>query len=95
MFERAGYAEEIARVREARARRDRDGAVAAISERMCDDIDLVGSADEVRDHVRRYADSGVDDVIVLPLPWGANRRAVIDDTLEALTPLVRGDGMPG
>lgn len=41
-FERAGFGDEVAALRVARAAGDRDGAVAAISSRMADAIDICG-----------------------------------------------------
>lgn len=86
-FERAGYVEEIAAVREATARRDRAAAVAAISPRMCDDIDVMGDAAHVRATVAAYLDAGVDHAVVMPLPWGEDRMGVVAATLEAVAPL--------
>lgn len=87
-FERAGYVEEIAEVRRATAARDRDGAVAAISERMIDAIDVMGTAQEVRDVVGAYLAGGVDEAVIMPLPWGPDRLGVITETLDAVAPLV-------
>jgi hypothetical protein len=83
-FERAGYVEEVAAVRAATANRDREGAVAAISERMIDEIDVMGTAEEVRAVVAAYAAAGVDEPVVMPLPWGPDRMAVIEDTITAV-----------
>ncbi len=83
-FERAGYVDEVAAVRAATANRDRAGAVAAISERMIDEIDVMGTAEEVRAVVAAYAGAGVDEPVVMPLPWGPDRMAVIEDTITAV-----------
>ena len=82
-FTRAGYGDEIAELRERHADRDRDGAVGAVSDRMVDEIDFIGTADEVRDFGRSYADAGVDEPILMTLPWGEDRRQVISDTMAA------------
>lgn len=82
-FARAGFADEVDALRAAHAARDRDGAVAAISERMADAIDICGDAATVRAAVREYRANGVDVPVIMPLPWGEDRRAVIDATLEA------------
>jgi alkanesulfonate monooxygenase SsuD/methylene tetrahydromethanopterin reductase-like flavin-dependent oxidoreductase (luciferase family) len=39
---------------------DRKGAVAAVPQQVMNDLVLWGSPDEVRAHVRRYMDAGVD-----------------------------------
>ncbi|WP_436795344.1 LLM class F420-dependent oxidoreductase [Actinospongicola halichondriae] len=82
-FERAGFGDDVAEVRERHAARDREGAVAAVSDEFVDAIDFMGDADEVRDFARSYVDAGVDVPVLMPLPWGPDRRAVITDTMRA------------
>ncbi len=82
-FERAGFGDDIAELRARHAERDRDGAVGAVSDAFVDAIDFMGTHDEVRDFARSYVDAGVDVPILMPLPWGPDRRQVIDDTMEA------------
>ncbi len=48
-----------------------------------DAIDVIGSADVVRDTFRAYVDAGVDVPVLMPLPWGGERRQVLADTMEA------------
>ena len=62
---------------------DRDGALAAVSDRMVDAIDVMGDAAAVRATVRAYVDAGVEVPVLMPLPWGEDRRQVIDDTMRA------------
>jgi probable F420-dependent oxidoreductase len=87
-FERAGYGDEVAEIRARHADGDRPGALAAVSDRMVDGIDVMGDADEVCAAVRAYADAGVDVPVLMPLPWGADRLAVVDATLRAARPAV-------
>ena len=82
-FVRAGFGDEVAEVRERHAARDRDGAVAAVSDRMVDEIDIMGDAAHISATVRAYVEAGVDVPVVMPLPWGADRTAVIHDTIDA------------
>ena len=82
-FRRAGFGDEVDAIRERHAAGDREGALAAVSDRMCDAIDVLGDADTVRDAVRAYVDAGVDVPVLMPLPWGGDRRQVITDTMEA------------
>ncbi len=82
-FIRAGFADEVAEIRERHAAGDRDGAVAAVSDRMVDAIDVLGDADHVRATVRAYIDAGVEVPVIMPMPWGADRQQVIDDTMQA------------
>src|SRR3954463_95506 len=82
-FTRAGYGDAVENVRARHAARDREGALAAVSDEMVDGIDVIGDADHVSGTVRAYVDGGVDVPIVFPLPWGDDRAAVINDTLRA------------
>ncbi len=83
MFRAAGFADEVDELRARQAERDRDGAVAAISERMIQAIDFIGSADEVRGFVRSYVDAGVEYPVLMPMPWGEDRLAVTQATMAA------------
>ncbi len=82
-FTKAGFGDSVAEVRERHAAGDREGALAAVSEEMVDAIDVVGDADLVRDTIRAYAEAGVDHPVLMPLPWGPDRRQVVDDTMQA------------
>ena len=88
-FERAGYGDSVAAIRERHAKRDRDGALAAVSDEFIKGIDFLGSEDEVKAFTQAYVDAGVEEPIVFPLPWGADRHAVIDRTLHAVAELGR------
>jgi probable F420-dependent oxidoreductase len=82
-FERAGFTDEIAEIRGQHAEGNRDGALAGVSDRMVDAIDVMGDADHVRATVQRYVDAGVDVPVLMPLPWGPDRMAVIEATMRA------------
>lgn len=82
-FARAGFAAEVDAIRAAHAAADREGALAAVSDRMVDAIDVMGDTATVRDTVRAYADAGVDVPVVMPLPWGPDRWSVIEATMRA------------
>ena len=82
-FERAGFADEVAAIRAAHAAKDREGALAAVSDRMVDAIDIMGDHDAVHAAVQAYVDAGVDVPVLMPLPWGPDRMAVVDATLRA------------
>jgi probable F420-dependent oxidoreductase len=85
-FARAGFAEEVEAVTEAHAAGDRPRALAAVSDRMVDAIDICGDAAAVAAAVQAYRDAGVDHPVVMPLPWGADRVATIEATLDAARP---------
>lgn len=64
-----GFEDEAVGVRDALARRDRAGAVAALSDRLLDAVSAVGSADQVAARVGAYVDAGVTTpVIACPSP---------------------------
>jgi probable F420-dependent oxidoreductase len=82
-FERAGFADEVTEIRGRFAEGDRAGAVAAVSDRMVDAIDVMGDEDTVAATMRAYVDGGVEVPVLMPLPWGADRRAVAERTIRA------------
>lgn len=82
-FDRAGFSEEVAAIRAAHAARDREGALAAVSDRMVDGIDFMGDRDGVASYVQAYVDAGVQHPVLMPNPWGPDRMQVVDDTLRA------------
>jgi probable F420-dependent oxidoreductase len=85
-FERGGFFDEVRHFQNRWAVRDRDGALAAISDEWVDAIQIMGDADHVRAAVQAYSDNGVDVPIVFAIPWGEDRRATISETLRALAP---------
>ncbi|MBK9179051.1 MAG: LLM class F420-dependent oxidoreductase [Acidimicrobiales bacterium] len=82
-FEQAGFGDEVAEIRERHRAGDREAAVAAVSDRMVDAIDVMGDAAHVRATVRSYVEAGVEHPILMPLPWGPDRLAVTEATLRA------------
>ncbi len=82
-FERAGFGDEVAEIRARFADGDRAGAVGAVSDRMVDAIDVMGDADTVHATMRAYVDAGVDVPVLMPLPWGSDRRASAQATIRA------------
>lgn len=85
-FADAGFAEEIDELRDRQSARDRDGAIAAISDRMIDAINVVGDEQLVADTMRSYEDAGVDHPVLMPLPWGEDRLASLWSTVAAAAP---------
>jgi probable F420-dependent oxidoreductase len=66
VLERIGFGSEAAAVREAFARRDERAMIAAISDRMVDELAVAGTPADVRDQLRRY--DGLLDQVVLYVP---------------------------
>ena len=83
MYRAAGFAEEVDELRERQAARDRDGAVAAVSERMVQAINFIGDAEGVGRFVNTYIQAGVEHPVLMPMPWGEDRMAVTRATMAA------------
>jgi probable F420-dependent oxidoreductase len=66
VLERIGFGSEAAAVREAFARRDEQAMIAAISDRMVDELAVAGTPGDVMRQVRRY--DGLLDHVVLYVP---------------------------
>ena len=82
-FRLAGFGDEMDAFEAAKDGRDRDAQMAAISDRMIDEIDTIGDETRLGAALDAYRSAGVDDPIVMPLPWGEDRRQVLFDTIEA------------
>jgi probable F420-dependent oxidoreductase len=83
-FARAGFVDEVQHFQNRWAARDRDGALAAISDDWVDAIQIMGDEQHVRNAVQAYSDQGVDVPIVFAIPWGEDRRETVSRTLRAL-----------
>jgi probable F420-dependent oxidoreductase len=82
-FEQAGYGDEVAEIRARHAAGDREGAVGAVSDRMVDGIDVMGDEQTAFNTMKSYVEAGVDVPILMPLPWGADRRGSAERTIRA------------
>ena len=82
-FERAGFADEVAEIRARFAAGDRAGAVGAVSDRMVDAIDVMGDAATVAATMQANVDAGVAVPVLMPLPWGGDRRASAEAAIRA------------
>ncbi len=82
-FERAGFGDEVAEIRARFAAGDRAGALGAVSDRMVDAIDVMGDAATVAATMQAYVDAGVDVPVLMPLPWGGDRRASAEAAVRA------------
>jgi alkanesulfonate monooxygenase SsuD/methylene tetrahydromethanopterin reductase-like flavin-dependent oxidoreductase (luciferase family) len=85
-FSRAGYEDSVAEVRAHHDARERDAAVAAVSDAWVDGVQIMGDEKHVQRAVQEYVDAGVEKPIVFPLPWGEDRTAVVEHTLSAALP---------
>jgi probable F420-dependent oxidoreductase len=84
-----GREEALAPMWQAWDRGDRREALAAIPARVIDELILRGSAAEIRAHVRRYLEAGVDTAFLHLLtcePDPARKREVLRQAVRALAP---------
>ena len=73
-----GRGDDLGGMWEAWAAGDRKAAVAAIPDRVVDDLVVHGSPAECRAHVQRYVDNGVTTPALAVFPLGDARQAVLD-----------------
>lgn len=85
-FARAGYGDAVDEVRARHQAKEREAAVAAVSDEWVDGVQIMGDARHVQQSVQAYVDAGVETPIVFPLPWGEDRNAVVEQTLRAALP---------
>jgi probable F420-dependent oxidoreductase len=83
MFRAAGFSDDVDEARTRAKDGDRDGALAAISEDMVQAIDFVGTEAEVGRFVESYVAAGVEQPILMPMPWREDRFAVTERTMRA------------
>ena len=81
-FRSIGFRHEVDAVAAAFAARDRAASVAAVSDRMVDDMLVAGDASAVLDRLAAYAAAGADDVMVQPVP--PERGGEVAATIAAL-----------
>jgi alkanesulfonate monooxygenase SsuD/methylene tetrahydromethanopterin reductase-like flavin-dependent oxidoreductase (luciferase family) len=82
LIARYGFEDEVARVREAWGRRDRQTAAREVSDTMVAQMAICGSPKQGQAQLERYRDAGVTLPIV-SFTHGASR-TMIQQTLEAL-----------
>jgi alkanesulfonate monooxygenase SsuD/methylene tetrahydromethanopterin reductase-like flavin-dependent oxidoreductase (luciferase family) len=81
MLERNGFEAEVAASKAAWAERDREGAIAAISDDMVREIQVIGPVESVREQLQERSEVGAD-VQMLNMPRG--EVADVGRQLEAL-----------
>ena len=68
-----GFEQEVQSSRDAWSRRDRKGAMRAISEQMVREIQVIGSKDEVAQQLRERSELGAD-IQLIPMPSGTREQ---------------------
>ena len=83
MFRSAGFEQEVDQLREKQAAKDREGALASVSPEMIQAIDFIGSESDVTSFVKQYLNEGVEYPVLMPMPWGDDRRASAEACIKA------------
>ena len=83
-FSRAGFATEAVAVRDAWSSRNRDQAAAAVSDRMLENVAVLGTAQQCRDQLAQFRQAGAD-LPIATFPHGSDL-AAIRRTIDALAP---------
>lgn len=82
---RMGYEKEAAEIQDKYLSGDKDGAAAAIPEKLIDSTTLLGSVDRIADGMRRYAEAGVTTLTLAPAGFTLDERiAALRAGTEAL-----------
>ena len=79
----AGYGEEMAAVTAALAAKDREGVLAAMSDRWLDDCTLSGPVGRVRDGIEAWFDSGVTSPIIVPSSTSGGQLHAVEELFAA------------
>lgn len=82
-FTAAGFGEEVTQIRNAHQAKDRDAALASVSDEMINQIDHIGDAPSVAEFMNRYRSAGVHRPVLMPLPWAQDRSTALRATIEA------------
>jgi alkanesulfonate monooxygenase SsuD/methylene tetrahydromethanopterin reductase-like flavin-dependent oxidoreductase (luciferase family) len=83
MFHRSGFEAEADAIERAAARGDRAGAVAAVSDRMLDEVLLVGPLARCRERLAAFREAGIDYPLIAPQPVEEGAAAAAMRTLAA------------
>jgi probable F420-dependent oxidoreductase len=70
-----GYPKEADAIAKAAKAKDRDGMVAAFSDRITDDLFLIGTATAIVDRLHEFVDAGVTVPVIAPIAFGPNEAA--------------------
>ena len=92
LFAERGFAEELSQVVSALDAGDTEAAHAVVSAEMVDDFVLLGDLDRCADRVRHYLQSGVDRVVLFPLPPDGDWHRALTDVVDAAPHLAQRVG---
>ena len=78
-----GRGDELKGMWEAWRSGDRKAALAAIPDRVVDDLIVHGSPEECREHIGRYVENGVTTPALAVMPFGVDLRQAVRDLAPA------------
>jgi len=82
-----GFAEEAAAIAAAWVKGDRDSAERAVSDAMIDACSVAGTAEDCRERIEAYRQSGIDLPILSPFARGAGAKARFEAAIRACAPI--------
>jgi|TARA_B100001013_G_C24600123_1_gene438479 probable F420-dependent oxidoreductase len=86
LISKYGFADEAAQVAEAWVRGDRAAATSAVTDAMIEATSVVGTADQCREKIEAYRQSGIDLPIVSPFARGTESKAIFEAVIRACAP---------
>ncbi|MDP6709563.1 MAG: LLM class flavin-dependent oxidoreductase, partial [Alphaproteobacteria bacterium] len=81
-----GFPDEAAAIAAAWAKGDREGAIAEVSDALVDATSIAGTAEECRERLEAYRQSGIDLPIISPFARGPNAKAIFETAIRACAP---------
>lgn len=82
LFASFGFSEEAKAMLNAWERKDREGAKRAVTQKMVEDLMVLGDIKLLRDRVKQYHEVGISEVLIAPSPFGdflENIKAVVEN----------------
>lgn len=81
LFSSLGYDSEAEDMAQAWEAKDRDGVKRVVTREMIDELSVVGTVQDLKERVKLYHESGVDDIFVCPTPF-ADYEANLNEILR-------------
>ncbi len=81
LFSSLGYESEAAAMTEAWKAKDRDAVKRIVTRQMIDELSVLGTIRDLKERVKLYHETGVDDVFICPSPFG-DYEANINEILQ-------------
>ncbi|MFT5172148.1 MAG: putative F420-dependent oxidoreductase [Gammaproteobacteria bacterium] len=81
-----GFADEAAAIAQAWSRGDQAAAIRAVSDDMVDTTSVAGTAEQCRQRIEEYRQSGIDLPIISPFARGPGAKATVEAAIKACAP---------